>query len=238
MISPFPVSLWAPSGLWSPLSVAATWWFDFSDLTTLYTDSGRTTLISANGDPLGGVTDKGGAGHHLAQSTAGSRPLSSWAAQNGLAVATFDGTDDWLQASLSMPQPNYVATVARYTTVSTSPILDGAGNDLRIWSSNASTFISLYCGGQLDSGATTPAAWHLIEALFNGASSKIWIDGVLAASGSIGTAAATAITFGSQRAQNTYAACQVGEAFRVGAVPSAGDQASALAYARAKWATP
>lgn len=67
--------------------------FDLSKASNLYTDSARTTLVSASGDAIGSVTDLSGNGKH-ASSAGTARPL--W---NSGGYATFDALDDYLQTA-------------------------------------------------------------------------------------------------------------------------------------------
>lgn len=61
-------------------------WIDFSDASTVTTSSGLITQ----------VTDKSGGGLTYSQATSTFRPSYESAVQNGLNVARFDGTDDFL----------------------------------------------------------------------------------------------------------------------------------------------
>ena len=46
---------------WVPSDVAGlALWLDASDLSTLFTDSARTTPVASSGDPVGGWADKSG----------------------------------------------------------------------------------------------------------------------------------------------------------------------------------
>lgn len=67
--------------------------FDLSKASNLYTDSARTTLVSASGDAIGSVTDLSPNGKH-ASSAGTARPL--W---NSGGYCTFDALDDYLQTA-------------------------------------------------------------------------------------------------------------------------------------------
>lgn len=71
-------------------------WYDFSDITTLFQDSARTTPVTADADRIGGVTDKSGSARHLGQGTASKRPTYKTAIQNSKSIGRFDGSDDVL----------------------------------------------------------------------------------------------------------------------------------------------
>ena len=72
--------------LWTPAQLTTARWFDFSNASSVTEVSGAVSQIN----------DLSGNGGHLSQGTAGSRPTYTLAQQNGLNVATFDGTADFL----------------------------------------------------------------------------------------------------------------------------------------------
>jgi len=49
-------------------------WYDPSDFSTMWQDSGKTTPVTAAGDPVGYISDKSGRGNHAFQTTSASRP--------------------------------------------------------------------------------------------------------------------------------------------------------------------
>src|SRR5690606_32717378 len=81
--------------------------FDLSRAANLYTDSARTTLVTASGDRIGSATDLSPNGKH-ASSTGGARP--TW---NSAGYATFDAFDDYLQtAAIDFSATDAVTVVA------------------------------------------------------------------------------------------------------------------------------
>jgi hypothetical protein len=83
----------------SPLSLSPALWLDASDSSTLYTDSGLTTLVAADGDPVGGWKDKSGNTRHATQASGTNKPAYKNAigsTKNGLSVVRFDGVNDSL----------------------------------------------------------------------------------------------------------------------------------------------
>ncbi len=90
-------------------------WWDFTDINTLFTDAARTTPVTADGDEIKGVFDKGRGLLHLEpQGTNG--PRFTTAGINGLSTADFDDTNaeslistiaHTLDDSNSFPDPDY-----------------------------------------------------------------------------------------------------------------------------------
>ena len=96
---------------WTPIKLGTNLklWLDLSDITTLFQDAARTTPITANDDPIGGVADKSGLGNH-ASSSLTARPLYKTNIQNGLGVARFDATDDNLSlGAMAIDSGGYTA---------------------------------------------------------------------------------------------------------------------------------
>jgi hypothetical protein len=79
--------------LWTPARISTSLWIDFSDSNSITNSSG-----------ISQASDKSGNGRHLLQATPGNRPAYTLTQQNGLNVATFDGSSDSmsLAADLSL----------------------------------------------------------------------------------------------------------------------------------------
>ena len=79
--------------------------FDFTRAANLYTDSARTTLVTANGDRIGSATDLSGNGKH-ASSAGTARPIFG-------SDTMFDALDDYLQtAAIDFSATDAVTVVA------------------------------------------------------------------------------------------------------------------------------
>ena len=68
-------------------------WLDFSDRLTLFTDSAKTTPVTADGDVIGAAVDLSGNGHDAIQGTTANKPLFKTGIQNARGVARFDAND-------------------------------------------------------------------------------------------------------------------------------------------------
>ena len=106
-------------------------WFDFSDTSTLYTDTGKITSVSVDMDGIAAVENKVTGALDLEQSNVVRLPRWRSAFKNGLGVAQFSATAtgpgfqstdaDWLDtiagATPAYSQPNTLFIVARSTDV-------------------------------------------------------------------------------------------------------------------------
>jgi hypothetical protein len=143
-----------------------------------YQDSGRTTLVAVDTDPVGSLTDNSGNGNHLAQATAGKRPLYRTGLLNSLPGLTFDGADDFLTRTLAQAQPLTLYAVIDRNTA--SYFFSGAGGSNWYWKTNELNFGSVQTVTTVVDGAVKLAIQ------VNGASSFLRISGVNGANGDPG----------------------------------------------------
>lgn len=68
-------------------------WFDFSDASSLWTDTAGTMAVAADGDAIAKVDDLSGSGYSCTQAVSGAQPTYKTGVQNGLPVGRFDGGD-------------------------------------------------------------------------------------------------------------------------------------------------
>ena len=110
----------------------------------------------------------------------------------------FDGVDDYISVPMTMSQPATVSMWAKVDVGNTyGYLLDGDGSSGR-WvigrklnGIGGASVIGIYAGVVLESTETWSGGWQHIVAVYNGASSKIYVDGVLEATGNAGTGSLT-----------------------------------------------
>jgi len=115
----------------SILYVAASLWYDFSDIATLWQDTARTSPITADGQTIAGVTDKSPVGKHASQATAANRPLYKTNIQNALSVANFVDSTDLLTWSPIADGDATVFIAGENFTASSDIFLNSAGSSAR-----------------------------------------------------------------------------------------------------------
>lgn len=74
-------------------------WYDPSDMGTMFQDAAGTVPVTAVGQPVGLWLDKSGRNNHAYQTTSASRPILRKNAVTGANYLEFDGTDDFLQTN-------------------------------------------------------------------------------------------------------------------------------------------
>lgn len=174
-------------------------WWDFSDITTLFTDSGLGTQ-SVNGGVIGAITDKSGLGNTATQATAAQKPTRADNSQNGKAGGAFVSTGSGTQlatGAFSVAQP---CTIVVWTTnigSSSGYIIDGGSVNERILLFNAGN-ASIYSGTFLNGAAANNLSASMLLGLFNSTNSIVRYNGS-ETTGDAGTAADTdGITIGGQ----------------------------------------
>ena len=137
-------------------------------------------VTDAGGGAVSAWADQSGNGRNLTQGTAGNRPKTGTRTINGLNVIAFDGVDDFLATgNLTQAQPFTIHLVFKLD----APLSGGAipfnmgvdGPEILLFQQN----YQAYSGGStLNGQRATDTLPHVVTAVFNGASSKLWLDGV------------------------------------------------------------
>lgn len=218
-------------------------WYDADDITTLFQDSGATTPVAANNDPIGYWGDKSGNANHITQAGAGNRPFYKTAiAPSGNPVVLFDGSDDCLQSvafGAALAQPNTIYMVIRTLALGSNGVyldtdasgvnrhqINGVGDIYRLFAGDTTVSSGI---------AIETASFHILRVLVNGGSSEIEVDGVNTTPGDPGVSPLGGVTiaarFNNVSNINIYAA----EILIYNASLSAGDKTGIYDYFTAKW---
>lgn len=218
-------------------------WLDASDIATLFQDSAKTTPVTADTDPVGAWADKSGNTNDVKQAVAGSRPAYRTNIRNGLPALLFDGTADFLKSvafGAALTQPNTIFVVVYIPSTGGAvflAIVDGIVSTNRhlMTRRNSSNQLRIDAGASLDSTETLDK-WVVWSALFNGASSQYWLDGVSEASGNAGTVTLTGLTVGARYdGAATWFSSYIAEILVYNANLSTSDRQAVEAYLLVKW---
>lgn len=134
------------SSSWAPTDVAGlALWLDASDMSTLFTDSARTTPVASSGDPVGGWADKSSNSRHLGQSTSGRRPLyQDTGRDTGQPGVVLDDSDDGLTTTTGYV-PSGAFTLVFVGKITSTP--GGAEYDQVFACSDGTTYVSVLTTG-------------------------------------------------------------------------------------------
>ena len=227
-------------------------WYDQSDLSTLWQDSGRTTAVTTPGDPVGAWDDKSVNGGHALQSTGAAKPTYQ---TTGI---QFDG-GEWLDNTLYVPADLFT-TNTLYCVMRTSEIsgtqcgFSAADNigDIRyqsvsiIGTNGKGMFIVRNGPGSFAQTTSTGAndgANHVVTGSnVSDTSHKVWVDGagLTDDTTNVGTALLALTSLGRISRANPvdFLTGYVMEAALYNTVHSAAEQAAWWGYAQTKWGTP
>lgn len=208
-----------------------------------------STLGLSNGASITSFTDRK-TGNPNPLSTAGTAPTMVTGAQNGLSVASFNGTTQYLEigGSSASTFPYTVAAVMKLTNLSGYYTILGAsatgGFDFRLDQTTGT--LTLNKGGVAGIGTSssgiTASGYHLVVVTVTSSDYAFYIDGTAAGSGSHSVSLNSSLTFlmGANNA-GSYSELfngSLGEEQTYNSVLSGGDLSALHTYAVSKWATP
>jgi len=155
----------------------------------LWQDAG-TTPAAADGDVVGRWEDLTANADHVNQAGVAFKPtLQNGAGDllNGHPVVRFDGTDDFLQGAFTtggaMAQPNTVFVVCMLDNPNDDVyrviIDDDSVLSMMLGQRNADVPDKWFMyGGAVLQGGASDGNWNTWTALFNGAASQVWLNGI------------------------------------------------------------
>lgn len=150
-------------------------WFKADD--KLWQDSARTTVATADGNPVGAWDDASGTLNHALQATAGKRPLYKTSILNGKPVLRFDGTDDDLKNAFvsGFTQPSTFLFVGSATNTGWY-LFDGASGSRHAFGHNLlgnAANCDLYAGTGISITQAATMGATIWLGLFNTTSSRL-----------------------------------------------------------------
>lgn len=160
--------------------------------------------VQADGDPVSQWWDyrkltSGDAYYKVSQATGSQRPLYKTNIQNGKPAIYFDGLTRWLSGTHSV-----VSQPATYFMVNKSLRVAGYSvfydssdptNRFSCWSEGGN-YINMANATYFSSTAGLSNVWRIIGNYINGASSSIYVNGSLDASGTVGSATSSSLRLG------------------------------------------
>ena len=198
---------WTPAQATTDGSVLPEHWYDASVGT--WQDSSMTTAADQDNDVVGGWEDQAASGDDVSQGTTASKPTLQLNELNDEAVLRFDGTDDFLQGAFTvgggLSQPVIVFFVGKLSGAINDDVNyyffdgDDSTNRILVYKNKSPTPDKLTAyAGILADGTAPDNNWHIFCLSANGASSKLWIDGVVNLSANIGNNGVDGITIGAR----------------------------------------
>lgn len=203
----------------------------------------RADDVTLSGSRVTQANDKSGNARHAAEvSSSGPAYTASGTTWPLAPCMTFNGTDDYLKtgSSWTLSQPTTICCVAGPVTNGNAKILlDAATAAARnvLWAPTTTPF-GLYAGSSAaDPYLLYSNAGHLYIAEFNGASSRVIVDGNLRRSNtySPGAQGLNGVTLGASLTPSNYAAVEIYEAWGYSGTLSEADLFALAMYCRNRY---
>lgn len=215
---------------WTPLNLSSlACWYDFSQGITL------------NGSTVSQANDLSGNSRHLSQGTANKQPLYVTGAVNGYSAIRFDGSNDLMKStSFTLSGAITVVMIMKYVAYTVNGyVFNGlAENQYLVGyqhpSSGSARMFNGSFGPYVSAGIGT---YRLIVAVFNGASSEMYLNGVASGLGlNPGTSgSATGITLGGAYSDVLFSNVEVAELFVMSSAAGTAARQNIETYANNKY---
>lgn len=150
------------------------------------------SLALNDNDPVASWLDSTSNHIDVLQGIAGSKPLFKTNIINGKPIVRFDGIDDVLESTaiLIVPQPLTAFAVSKFIQAGTNDSIFDSNNSTQratIYKQNTDK-LSFFAGTEVPEAVaeTIPTAFFYLSGIFNGASSKLYKNGINISSGNVG----------------------------------------------------
>lgn len=215
--------------IWTPQqdSGVTAWWE--CDPTLAAPDG--TPAYALNGGNVSQWTDLRGLSHHIVQATGTRQP--PLVAQGHGGYIDMDGSNHCLVgsgAAFGFVQPGHWLMLAKWTWVAGAAYLfNGTSATSGLYASGSSTAV-MFAGSAGPSKAFTNDQWYLWEFVYNGANSKMRLNGGAWATGNVGAANPGGVCLGAAAAGSLHAKASFYGILRWGAEQTDAHTAVARAY--------
>lgn len=209
------------------------YFFDISDLSTLFSDTARTTAAVVDG-PVKGITDKSGKGHHMTWVSGNTLTLRQSGSFYYLEASATNGVTS---CSVAMAQPWYRISAVRFLTWvafgRVFPASDNTTDGLR--QHGSSPIIKLNDGSDGPTVSATLNTDMTLSEVHNNTGSSLQIDNNTAATGTSGSTAGNGqVIMCRSTGANPVNGYFYGD-FAINRNPTAGEKASLKTFFSAKY---
>lgn len=227
----------------SPASISGlVAWYDASDPTTLFTDTGLSTHVASDGDLIKGWSDKSGGGFSLSEAT--NPPSYKTTIQGGNSVARFNGTSTHIDNTggtwANISQPLTIAFSAVTTSAAAKMLFDSTVSRVAFFVNSGPVWDCYAGSSRAFTGApAADTAWHSFVFVVNGASSTLSIDGTTyTVVADPGANAMGKPRLGTDSTAALFWAGDLGEMAFYNSALSSADIDRLQNYLKSRWATP
>lgn len=222
----------------------------WSELNCLSALPGLTLWLDAQSIGLGAAsawTDKSGNGNNAVQANGANQPVNTANQINGKPALIFDGTNDYLATNAFTGGNLTTSTIFIVAKRAVSGVgsagmylvdgIDGT-NRQAILSADATQYYLQYGGDVLTSSTVASVLPHVHCAVFNGASSNYYVDGVSVISGNAGSNQLAGLTIGARYSTSNFFNGSMAEVITFNRALSNTERLLINQYLDNKWGTP
>lgn len=192
--------------------------------------------------PIGTWTDTSGSGNHVTQENADRQPTVVASVLNGLSVVRFDGSNNMKKGAFTAAesQPNTIFIVWKsnatgfrfaigggFSNATTNAVYQGTGEGQNIAITTGTSVLSY--------NRTLPFQFLTTTAIFNGANSKIYENGVHRTTGDAGSNPLNGLVIGSLHNDDRYLIGDIAEILIYNSALNDTDRKAVEEYLRDKW---